>query len=68
MISGGTKAVLIAGILIGAVLLGGIIGAAIDYVVSNSGWWGVGALGGLFAGMIAVSVVIEGRGPRRRAL
>ena len=66
MLSGQVKAVVILGVLIGATLLGGIIGAGIDYASGNAGWWGVVGLIGLISGVIASSVIVEGTGPSER--
>lgn len=66
MVTGPAKLVVLAGILIGLAVLGAIIGAGIDYATGNAGWWGAIGLAGLMAGMIAVSVVVEGTGPVRR--
>ena len=66
MVSGSSKAVLIAGIVIGGILLGGLIGAGIDFVSGNQGWWGVGALIGLMsAGIVDAALVARGRHPAR---
>jgi hypothetical protein len=67
MIPGQVKAVIILGVLVGATLLGGIIGAGVDYVTGNAGWWGVIGLIGLISGVIATAVIVEGTGaPARR--
>lgn len=57
---------MIVGILIGTTLLGGLIGAGIDFASGNQGWWGVGALIGLVAAIIIDSTLVEGRVPIRR--
>lgn len=59
MVSGGVRMVIIVGVLVGAALLGGIIGAGIDFLSGNAGWWGVCGLAGLIAGSIVVAVMIE---------
>jgi len=67
MLSRQVKAVVIVGVLIGATLLGGIIGAGIDYASGDAGWWGVVGLIGLISGVIAAGVIVEGTGaPARR--
>lgn len=66
MVSGQVKAVIIVGVLIGATLLGAIIGAGIDYASGDAGWWGVVGLIGLISGVIATSVIVEGTGARAR--
>ncbi|MGI8970548.1 MAG: hypothetical protein ACR2HB_07565 [Dehalococcoidia bacterium] len=53
---------LIAGITIGAALIGGIIGAGIDFATGNAGWWGAGVLAGLMGAALAVSRLVEGAG------
>jgi hypothetical protein len=59
MVSGGSKAVLMTGIVIGAVVLGGVIGAGIDFASGNQGWWGVGALLGLMSAGILDAIILE---------
>lgn len=66
MLSTNTRAVLIAGIVIGAALVGGILGSGVDYLSGNAGWWGVGVLAGLLAAAVAVSALVEGTGPSTR--
>jgi hypothetical protein len=58
MVSGGSRAVLIAGIVVGAALLGGLVGAGIDFVSGNQGWWGVGALIGLMSGGVVDAALL----------
>ena len=66
MVSGSSKAVLIVGILVGALLLGGLVGAGLDFVSGNQGWWGVGALIGLMSAAMADTVLLarDGRALR----
>jgi hypothetical protein len=61
MVSGGAGTVLLVGVVAGATLAGGIIGAGIDFVTGNQGWWGVCALSGLMIGGIACARIAEGR-------
>jgi len=64
MISGGSKTVLLTGIIIGAVLLGGLVGAGIDFASGNQGWWGIGALIGLMsAGITDATLLAREGGP-----
>lgn len=64
MVSDSALAVTLAGILVGSALFGGIVGAGIDFVTGNQGWWGVCALAGLMIGAIVTAVLLEGRGHR----
>lgn len=58
MVTGGAKVVLIIGILIGATLFGGLVGAGIDFVTGNQGWWGVvGFIGLMSAAMIDATLI-----------
>jgi hypothetical protein len=61
MITGGARAVLLAGVTVGAAILGGIIGVGIDFVMGTQGWWGVGALGGLMVAGVIDTRIVEGR-------
>ncbi len=61
MISGSARAVLMAGVLIGLTVLGGIIGAGLDFVAGSQGWWMALGLIGLIAGASIDAVLIEGR-------
>jgi uncharacterized protein YcfJ len=61
MVSGGTRGVLLAGVIIGTVIVGWIAGAAIDFVTGNQGWWGVGALAGLMVGTLVDTRLVEDR-------
>ena len=61
MVSGGSGAILLAGIVAGAALVGGIAGAGIDFVTGNQGWWGVCALSGLMIGVIVCTRLAEGQ-------
>jgi hypothetical protein len=66
MVAGGSKAVLVVGILIGAAVLGGLIGAGVDFAAGNQGWWGVGGLIGLMAAAIIDSRIVgDSRRPHR---
>jgi hypothetical protein len=67
MVTGSVRIVVIVGVLIGAAILGGIIGAGIDFITGDTGWWGVCGLAGLMAGEIAVAVMVEGKGSRANA-
>ncbi len=65
MLTGSAQAVTLAGVVIVLALLGGIIGAGLDFVIGNQGWGGVGVLIGLMAGATADSILVEGRGRAR---
>jgi hypothetical protein len=65
MVSGGARGVLMAGVVLGAAIVGAIIGAGIDFFSGNQGWWGVGLLGGLMIGGITDARLLEGAGPPR---
>lgn len=67
-ITGAARGVLLLGVLVGLALLGGIMGAGIDYAAGDAGWWGLGALAGLMAGAIIAAVLVEdsGGGSARR--
>ena len=67
MVSDSALAVTLAGILVGGTLFGGIVGAGIDFVTGNQGWWGVCALAGLMIGATVTAVLVEGRGRRNPA-
>ena len=67
MVSGGSRMILIASVLVGTALLGGIVGAGIDYASGNSGWWGAGALAGIIVAALAASAIVEGRRIPRRS-
>jgi hypothetical protein len=60
MVSGSAQAVLLVGVVLGATILGGIVGAGADFVLGTQGWWGVGALGGLMLGSIVDTRLVEG--------
>jgi len=66
MVSGGSKTVLLTGIVIGAVLLGGLVGAGIDFASGNQGWWGVGAMIGLMSAGVADAALLAKSGGRLR--
>jgi len=53
--------VFLAGVVLGAMIAGGILGAGIDFVLGNQGWWGVGGLGGLMIGGVLSARIVEGR-------
>ena len=58
MVSGGTRAVLIVGVVLGLTIAGGLVGATIDFLSGNQGWWGVCALAGLMtAGVVDVTII-----------
>jgi hypothetical protein len=59
MVSGGTRAVLLIGVALGLTIAGGLVGAAIDFVSGNQGWWGVCALAGLMAAGVADATIAE---------
>ena len=61
MVSGGARMVFLAGVVLGAMIAGGILGAGIDFVLGNQGWWGVGGLGGLMIGGVLSARIVEGR-------
>ena len=61
MVSGAARTVLLAGVVLGATIAGAIIGAGIDFVTGNQGWWGVGGLGGLMIGGMVGARIVEGR-------
>ncbi|HTE85390.1 MAG TPA: hypothetical protein VK821_11710 [Dehalococcoidia bacterium] len=61
MVSAGARAVLLAGVVAGATILGGITGAGIDFVLGTQGWWGVGVLGGLMIAGVIDARIVEGR-------
>jgi hypothetical protein len=65
MLTGSTRAVTLAGVPIGLALLGGMIGAGLDFVIGTQGWWGVGVLIGLMAGATVDGILVEGRGRER---
>jgi hypothetical protein len=60
MVSGSARAVLLIGIVVGAAIIGGIIGAGVDFITGAQGWWGVGGLGGLMISGIVAARVVEG--------
>lgn len=61
MVSGGARAVLLIGVVLGAAILGAIIGLGVDFAFGTQGWWGVGGLGGLMVAGIIDSRIVEGR-------
>jgi hypothetical protein len=60
MVSGSARTVLLVGIVIGAAIVGGIIGAAADFALGTQGWWGAGILGGLMIASLVVARLVEG--------
>jgi ABC-type multidrug transport system permease subunit len=68
MISGSARSAVLAGLLIGLTVLAGAIGAGVDFVAGNQGWWMVLGLVGLMAGASIDAVLIEQRRRPRPAL
>jgi hypothetical protein len=65
MVSGGARGLMIAAVVIGAAIVGAMLGAGIDFFTGNQGWWGVGLLGGLMTGVVVDARILEGVGPPR---
>jgi hypothetical protein len=61
MVTGSARAVMLIGLLLGLTLLGGVIGAGVDYAAGNQGWWAVLGLVGLVAGASIDAIAVDGR-------
>ncbi len=61
MLTGNARAAVLAGLLVGLTVLGGLIGAGVDLAAGNQGWWAVLGLVGLMAGASIDAVLVEGR-------
>lgn len=59
MVAGSGRPLVLAGLVVGLMVLGGLIGAGIDFAGGSQGWWGVLGLFGLMTGASLAAALIE---------